>query len=77
MNLSRTSYALTLTTMSLVCAVVNWTLGLLKKKINLLGILVMGGVLTTVSMVMYSKAKIDIGSYHLLMCFSQIIADRF
>ena len=25
----------------------------------------------------YSKAKIDIGSYHLLMCFSQIIADRF
>lgn len=23
------------------------------------------------------ESKIDIGSYHLLMCFSQIIADRF
>ena len=57
MNLSRTSYALTLTTMSLVCAVANWTLGWLKKKINLRGILVMGGVLMTVSMVIYSKAN--------------------
>lgn len=57
MDLSRTSYALTLTTMSLVCAVANWTLGWFKKKINLRGILVMGGAVMSVSMFVYSKAN--------------------
>lgn len=57
LGLSRTGYALTFTTMSLVCAVANWTLGWFKKKINLRGILVMGGAIMTVSMFVYSKAN--------------------
>ncbi len=56
MNLTRTSYALTLTTMSAVCALANLTLGWFKKKINLRGILIMGGVIMTASMFIYSKA---------------------
>lgn len=57
LGLSRTGYALTFTTMSLVCAAANWTLGWFKKKINLRGILIMGGTIMTLSMFVYSRAN--------------------
>lgn len=57
LGLSRTGYAMTFTTMSLVCAAANWTLGWFKKKINLRGILIMGGLIMTVSMFVYSRAN--------------------
>lgn len=57
LGLSRTGYALTFTTMSLVCAAANWTLGWFKKKINLRGILIMGGTIMTAAMFVYSKAN--------------------
>lgn len=57
LNLTRTSYALTLTCMSGICAVANWTIGWLKKRINLRGILVLGGSVMTVAMFLYSRAN--------------------
>jgi len=56
-DLSRTSYAVSLTLMSGICAVANMCIGWLKKKINIRGILILGGAVMTVGCLLYANAN--------------------
>ena len=53
---TRAQYAMTMTIMSIVCAVANMFLGKLKQLINTRGIVTLGGVLMTVGLFIYSKS---------------------
>lgn len=54
---SRTQYALTMTIMSVVCAVANIFLGKLKNLVNTRGVVTIGGVLMTAGLFLYSRAS--------------------
>lgn len=53
---TRAQYALSLTLMSAICAVANIFLGKVKSLINTKGVVVLGGVLMTLGMFLYSRA---------------------